>query len=281
MRSTLAYLLLLLMTSSAGLVAAQGIERKIIVEDGQFTYFIVDPETQLAHLYSGNVRQTMKQSKENERIIPTGRSFDEAANPLSFSKKGNELISINWIQNPLNSRYDAIRKTDLLNWQKQRPDWKNEEWAEASFAQPVLAPNMPWERMLADNNTLFNCFFDLTTDGSDLVMAVCNQGRIRVSRYSGNRWAIGKTLIYPEPTSFSLLARSGKIALLTAEGTLYRYDAKRTQLRLLKKGMKKNQLLVEDHDRQKYFLLDPQVLEAQTAGTFESIVNESGIELTF
>ena len=40
------------------------IERKIIIQDGQFYFFTVDEETQLATLYSGSVHQKLKVAKK-------------------------------------------------------------------------------------------------------------------------------------------------------------------------------------------------------------------------
>lgn len=273
------YLISGMLVAAANLSMAQSIERKIIVEKGQFSYLTVDPETQLAHLHCGSVRS--KFAFADDRIVPTGRSSEEPINPLSFSLHGTELISINWILNAMNSRYEAIRNTDLSFWQKVRPEWHTEEWAEASFAQPVLAPNLPWQRMLEDNNQLSNCFFDLNGEGKQLIMAVCNQGTIRFSRWNGSNWIIKKAIPYTGKDYFTLLTANGKIILLSNDGSLLRYDEQRNQLRVFKKGLQKNLLVVEDHDRQKWYLIGPQALESPAASSFESIVNESGTEINF
>lgn len=279
MRSVFTYLFTGLILLSQVVTQAQDAERKIIVEGGRFRFLTVDPETQLAHLHEGSVRQKINTS--SGLPVPTGRSTEEPINPLAFSLHANELISVNWILHSLNSRYEAIRRIDLAHWRKRRPDWQNESWAEASFAQDVWAPNQPWEQMLADNNTLSDCFFDMISNGPELIMAVCNQGQLRLSRWNGKVWNIGKPIPYTGKSYFSLIVQSGKIAILSAEGSLYRFDERRNQLRIWKKGLKKDLLVVEDHDRLKNFLLDRQALRAQQAGSFESIIQESGIELNF
>lgn len=258
---------------------AQSIERKIVVEKSQFRYISIDAETQLAHLHTAAIRQ--KPAEADDHILPSGRNSEEPVNPFCFSLRGNELISVNWILHPLNSRYEAIRKTDLSQWWKARPDWHTEEWAEASFAQPMLAPNEPWQRMLEVNSILSDCYFDLIAADKQLVMAICNQGQMRLFRWDGSVWSSSKAFAYTDKAAFSLLAQGDRLALWTAAGNLYRWEPKRNQLKCVRKGLKKNLLIVEDLDHRKHYLLDPMALEAQTASSFESILNESGMELTF
>lgn len=267
---------LLSLSAKAG---AQRIERKIVVENGQFRFISIDPETQLAHLHTGAMRQ--KSEEADDWIIPTGRNNEDPVNPLAFSLRGDELISVNWMLNALNSRYDAIRQTDLRYWRKPRPDWHSEEWAEASFAQTMVAPNEPWQQMLAENNVLSDCYFDLIAAHKHLVMAVCNQGKMRIWQWDGKIWNASEALSYPDKCAFSLVARGSKVGIWSSAGTFYLWDISGRQLKTIKRGLPKNLLLVEDHDRDKYFLLNPQLLEAGATQSFEAILNESGIELTF
>ncbi|GAA4448714.1 hypothetical protein [Rurimicrobium arvi] len=260
--------------------AAQQPERKVIVDNGRFFYFTVDEETQLAHMHSADTKRRFAEA--DDLLIPAGRSTEDPQNPLCFSLRGDQLITINWILNSNNSRYDAIRKIDLRNWRKSRPDWDIAAWAEASFVQPVIAPNEPWEQLLRDNNVLTGTYFDLNApDSNHLIMTVCNNRQLRVCRWDGLKWSVAAPIPCPFDTCFSVIYNNGSVALVDAYGSAYRYDAKRNQLKKLRKSTATTVVLVEDHDSGKTYLIPAQSLNSTNPRSFESVMQESAQEITF
>jgi hypothetical protein len=254
------------------------IERKIIIEDGQFYFFTVDDETQLATLYSGSVSQKLKGAKK--RLFPIGREYTEPFNPLAFDINADAFVGVNWILNSMNGRYDAIKKISIKDWSKGRADWTNEDWGQASFDMPVAAPNDPWERMLEVNNTLENCFFDIIKSNT-LVMGVCNQGQLWIKEYKGNIWKNRAEIKVPFTQYFTLINRpNGKIGLLDANANYYQIDEQKNELSLIQKGdYVKAQIIVVDKDKQENYLIANEAIEAGIYNSLDQVIKESAIKL--
>jgi hypothetical protein len=254
------------------------IERKIIIEDGQFYFFTVDDETQLATLYSGLVSQKLKGAKK--RLFPIGREYTEPFNPLAFDINADEFVGVNWILNSMNGRYDAIKKISIKDWSKGRADWTNEDWGQASFDMPVAAPNDPWERMLEVNNTLENCFFDIIQSNT-LVMGVCNQGQLWIKEYKGNIWKNRAEIKVPFKQCFTLINRpNGKIGLLDAHANYYQIDEQKNELSLIQKGnYVKAQIVIVDKDKKENYLIANEAIEAGIYNSLDQVIKESAIKL--
>jgi hypothetical protein len=254
------------------------IERKIIIEDGQFYFFTVDDETQLATLYSGLVSQKLKGAKK--RLFPIGREYTEPFNPLAFDINADEFVGVNWILNSMNGRYDAIKKISIKDWSKGRADWTNEDWGQASFDMPVAAPNDPWERMLEVNNTLENCFFDIIQSNT-LVMGVCNQGQLWIKEYKGNIWKNRAEIKVPFKQCFTLINRpNGKIGLLDAHANYYQIDEQKNELSLIQKGnYVKAQIVIVDKDKKENYLIAIEAIEAGIYNSLDQVIKESAIKL--
>lgn len=254
------------------------IERKIIIEDGQFYFFTVDDETQLATLYSGSVNQKLKGAKK--RLFPIGREFTEPFNPLAFDIKANEFVGVNWMLNSMNGRYDAIKKISIKDWNKVRADWTNEDWGQVSFDMPIAAPNEPWERMLEVNNTLENCFFDLVKS-NNIIMGVCNQGQLWIKEYKGNYWKTRAEIKVPFTQYFTLINRQdGKIGILDANANYYQIDEQLNVLTLIQKGdYVKAQIVIIDKDKQENYLIAKEAIEAGIFNSLAQVIKESAVKL--
>lgn len=254
--------LLLALCCGFSLHAQPAIERKIVIEHGQFYFFTIDEETQLATLHTGAV--TEKLSSAAGYPVPIGRERAEAFNPLCFDISNNTLIGINWILNSNNSRYEALKKIDLRDWKKMRRDWTSEDWAQVSFDQPVLAPNVPWQEMIEANNVLDHCFFDLVQIESK-IMAICNQGQLRIWAFAGEKWT---PLSKPVPVGFtryfSLVSVKGAgIAVIDGQGSVYRLDEASGTMSKVKNGNETQaQLLIVDYDAYKTYTVPEEVIRA-------------------
>lgn len=263
---------------SQNVYAELKIERKIIIQDGQFYFFTVDDETQLATLYSGSVHQKLKSARK--RLFPIGREFTEPFNPLAFDINGDEFVGINWMLNSMNGRYEAIKKISIKDWSKVRTEWTNEDWGQVSFDMSMAAPNEPWERMLEVNNVLENCFFDLVKSNS-IVMGVCNQGMLWIKEYDGSVWKTRTEIKVPFTQYFTLVSRpKGRIGLLDAYFNFYQIDEQKGDLTLIQKGnFTKSQIVIIDKDKQVNYLIANEAIEAGWFNSLNQLIKESAIEL--
>lgn len=259
------------------LAPAQKIERKIIIQDGQFYFFTVDDETQLATLYTGSVSQRLNNAVK--RPMPLGRMADEPQTPLCFDVDGNELTGINWILNSNNSRYEALKKIDLRDWKKARPEWTIEDWAQVSFDQPMLAPNDPWEQTMEENNILDHAFFDLVKTGEP-IMAVSNQQKLSLYHYAGGAWRKQLSMPYALSSYFSLVPHKGTILLADATGNIYRMSDTGAEL-LTKSPDNKSRILVIDKDNHKNYTLARETIEAASFSTLQALILSDAQEITF
>jgi hypothetical protein len=281
MKPYCAVLFLLLLSGfccDAPLYAQFAIERKIVVENGQFYFFTINEETQLATLYTGLLQQKIKDASKYR--FPIGRENREDPNPLSFDIHGNRFVGINWILNSNNSRYEAIKNIDLRDWQKSHSEWTDEDWAQLSFDQPLLAPNEPWQQMLERNHVLDHFFFDLICTDVP-VMAICNQGQLSLSHYNGKGWEHSVPVPVPFDEYFSLVSRKGKLGIVDRQGNVYTVDpaANMLQLKVRARGTKP-QVLIIDKDKGKNYLLPQEAIDASTFFSVKDLLKESK-EITF
>ncbi|MFA6151152.1 MAG: hypothetical protein WC716_07530 [Chitinophagaceae bacterium] len=255
------------------------IERKIIIEKEQYYFFTIDEETQLATLHTGPVFEKLNKAKKYK--MPIGRELNDPFNPLCFDINNGQLIGINWILNSNNSRYEALKKIDLKDWKKQHDEWTNEQWAQVSFDQAMLAPNEPWKKMLEVNNILDNTFFDLIKNENP-VMAVCNQNQLWISRYNGTEWKISAAVPVNFKTYFSLIENNGKAFLVDNIGNVFYVDEDGRQLVIKSKATTtKAQLLIVDKDHKSYHIVPAEAIEAGQMLDIEKIIHESGTEIIF
>lgn len=256
------------------------IDRKIIIENGQFYFFTINEETQLATMYTGSVNEKLNKAKKYP--MPIGRELNDQFNPLSFDINNGVFIGINWILNSMNSRYESIKKINLKDWKKPHSEWTNEDWAQVSFDLPIAAPNEPWDKMLEANNVLNNTFFDLIQTDGKLIMALCNQDELRISEYYGEKWHHAP----PIPVKFThqfwtLQNAANQIGILDSDGNLYRYNkmkwilAEQTQMKQI------GDILVVDKDHNKTYTLSTQSIEANPFNNLNAIIKDSATEIIF
>lgn len=268
------------------------IERKIIIEKGQYYFFTVDEESQLASLYTGSINDKLVKSKRFP--MPIGRAENDPYNPLSFDISEGQFIGVNWILNSMNSRYEALKKFTIKDWLKPHPEWTNEDWAQVSFNQPSFALNEPWERMLEENNVLENCYFDLIkTDVPS--MAICNKGKLYFWEYRNDKWT-NLWSVSTNINSFSLVRRSNtagfyfisgdgdlmvyseKDAMLLALGNVFHpKEQQRKDMLAADKG--KTYLLIIDKDNNKTYTIASESIAAEQFNSLNKIINETALKI--
>lgn len=262
-------LALLLSNTAIGQVS---IERKIIIEQGQYYYCSVNNETQLASLHYGGIKQKLSQC--NNKLIPIGRSIEEPFNPLCFDIQRNELVGINWILNSNNSRYESIKRMQLKNW-KSKNTFNTMQMLGYSFEQQTYAPNEPWLKMLADTNVLFDCYFDLIQEHKRLVMAVCNQHKLRISFFANGSWQHKALINFEAQGYFSLVYNGTALGIVDAQGTVYRYDELNNTLHKTTLGNSKHPLLIIDKDHNTLFTVEQEAIDAAQQFSLDALIQQN------
>lgn len=260
-------------------VAQIKIERKIIIQNEKYYFFTIDEESQLATLHTGPVFEKLSKAKKHQ--MPIGRELSDPFNPLSFDINGNELTGINWILNSNNDRNEAIKKIKLSDWMMLHNDLTNENWAQLSFEQPTISPNIPWLRMLEVNNILDNTFFDLAKNENP-VMAVSNQNQLWISRFNGTDWKTSAAIPVNFKTYFSIIENNGKVFIADNIGNIFIADEAGRQLVIKSKATTtKEQLLIIDKDHKSYYTVPAEAIDAGQMLDIEKIIHESGTEIIF
>jgi hypothetical protein len=252
------------------------IDRKIIIDQGQYYYCSIDNETQLATLYFGAAKQKLQQA--NHKQIPIGRAVEDPINPLCFDIQHNKLLGINWILNSNNSRYEAIKRIPL---KELKPSRNTVEMLTASFEQETFASNEPWQKMLADTNVLFQCFFDLIQQHQRLVMAVCNQNKLRISFFENGVWK-HHALIDFEPKGYCSLLFNGKaLGIVDAQGNVYRYNELSNTLKKVVMGYNSNQLLIVDKDHNTLYTINQEAIAAAAQISLYTLIQQSAQPINY
>lgn len=254
------------------------IDRKIIIEQGQYYYCSIDNETQLATLYFGTAKQKLQQA--NHKIIPLGRAIEDPLNPLCFDIQHNEILGVNWILNSNNSRYDAIKLIKLKDW-KPKSTFNTEQILSISFEQNNYANNEPWLKMLADTNVLYQCFFDLIQLKQRLVMAVCNQNKLRISFLENGVWRHHALINFEPKGYFSLLFNGTSLGIIDAQGNVYRYNEQSNTLKNVAIAHNTDQLLIVDKDHNTLYTIKQEAIAAAAQISLYTLLHQSAQPINF
>jgi hypothetical protein len=198
----------------------QNIERKIIVEDGMCYYTTIDPEFQLATLHVFAFDKPVKTAKAY--AVPAGRNLNIPIIPFSWDLMGKDLFVINFMNNALNNRRNAIKRIpmNLLN-----------EWDDKLSISDVVMKSTeirpytwfePYSEATEKSPILNHFFFDgIATSDSSLCIAVSNNGELTMWEYSNGKWKKGEDLKMQTDDFFSLFIHKGRPYLVTSDGKLF------------------------------------------------------------
>lgn len=199
---------------------SQNLERKIIIENGMCYYTTIDPEFQIATLYVVAFDEPMKAAKKY--ALPAGRNLSIPIIPFSWDVVGKDVFAINFMNNALNNRKNAIKRIPMntLN-----------EWTEkislsdvvmkSTEVQPYM-PFEPYSYITDKSNILDHFFFDaVATTDSSFCFAVSNNGELTIWHYANEKWERGKTINMQTADFFSLFLYKKKAYLVTSEGKIY------------------------------------------------------------
>lgn len=199
---------------------AQNIERKIIIDKDQCYFTTIDPEFQIATLHVVAIDKPLKTAKEY--AIPAGRSLSTPVIPFSWDLSGQNLFAINFMNNALNNRRNAIKCIplhSLIVWNDK-----------LSISDVVMKSTevMPYTRfepyayVTEKSNLLDHFFFDcIATSDSSLCLAISNNGELSIWEFRNNSWTKGEELKMVNDNFFSLFNDQHQTYLITSSGAVH------------------------------------------------------------
>lgn len=216
-RGNFIFILLILQALSA---ISQNPERKIIIENGVCYYTTIDPEFQIATLYAVAFDKPMKMAKKY--VLPAGRNVSIPIIPFSWDMVGKDVFAINFMNNALNNRRNAIKRIPIntLN-----------EWTEKTSISDVVMksteiqpyiPFEPYSYITDKSSVLDHFFFDaVATTDSSFCFAVSNNGELTIWHHANKKWERGETINMQTNDFFSLFLYKKQVYLATSEGKIY------------------------------------------------------------
>lgn len=215
------YLILILISFCwSTFVVGQNIERKIIIENGNYFYTTIDEEFQIATLHTGKSTESLSEAKRF--AMPAGRNYDAPINPFSWDLSNGFIYAINFLAHPLNDRNEALKKFKLTSLQ----EWDSTVTAIKMLMQSVdqnnFAMNDPYLFTTKRSNILTNFYFDgIAINDSSYCMVMTNNGEITVWNCIGKTWTHSEPMNYKLDGYFSLFKFKNKIYIHFRHGFIH------------------------------------------------------------
>ncbi len=242
---------------------AQSLERKMIVQRGQFYYMTVDENLQLATLYTGTVDQPLKYAKAY--AVPAGRGISAETNPLAWDLDEDHLFAINFLDHSLNDRNESIKMIPIDGLRQWGPAVQAEEVIMESIDQHMYHINAPYLFIKERSKYLHHFYFDAILHENQYWVAIANNDELTVWCYTGEGWKRSEVIGFPITNYFNLISFQDQLCLVTYEG-----DFVEVGLNGLgqKRKMAENpglgaSFFLEDRDENKTYIISPNKLNLE------------------
>lgn len=201
-------------------VSSQSIERKIIIQNGNYFFTTIDENNQLANLHTGKFTDSIKSAKK--LAMPAGRNFDDPIIPFSWDVVDTNIFAISFLLHPLNDRNEAIKRMNISSLKERSKTLTPMELIMLSVEMNPFAYNDPYLFVTRRSNILEGFFYDAisNSDGS-YTMAVSNNGEMSIWNYNGTEWKHGEVIKFPVDGSFSLFEKNKKTYLILNSGAVH------------------------------------------------------------
>lgn len=279
MRIILSILTLLAFSLANG----QALERKVIIENGEFYYVTVDDNYQLGTLYRGKINAPLSEAKA--LALPAGRGISAQTNPLAWDLSGADMYAINFMDHSLNDRNESIKKIALGGLKAWSEGVEITDMIMQSVDQNMYVLNEPYLFTTQRSPYLNHFYFDARMVGDDYWMVVTNNEELVVWKYDGANWKHSEVAKFPVSNYFSLVNSNGSLLMVDAEGEVYTVDLTGVKVNIeIKNTLKplgvslKDVVIVENRDANKVTYLKSGHLNYEKSLT--EILNEAAINLT-
>lgn len=200
-------------------VFSQSIERKIIIQNGNYFFTTIDENNQLATLHTGKYTDSIKSAKK--LAMPAGRNFDDPIIPFSWDVVGTNIFAISFLLHPLNDRNEAIKRMNISSLKERSTTLTPMELIMLSVEMNPFAYNDPYLYVTRRSNILEGFFYDAisNSDGS-YTMVITNNGELSVWNYKDKEWKHGEVIKFPVDGCFSLFEKNKKTYLILNSGVI-------------------------------------------------------------
>lgn len=204
---------------------AQSIERKIIIQHGNYFFTTIDDNVQLATLHSGKDTSSFKNAKR--LAMPAGRNYDDPIIPFAWDVVDTSVFAISFLLHPLNDRNEAIKRIAISSLKEWSTAVTPMDLIMKSVDMNPFAYNDPYLFVTKRSSTMSGFFYDaVVVNDTSFVMAISNNGEMSIWNYNGKNWKHSEVQKFPVDGFFSLFALKNKTYLATNVGGLYEISAK-------------------------------------------------------
>lgn len=200
-------------------VSAQLIERKIIIQNGNYFFTTIDELSQLATLHTG--KDTAKIKSAKKLAMPAGRNFDDPIIPFSWDIADTTVFAISFLLHPLNDRNEAIKCLSLSSLKESSKNVTTMDLIMLSVDLNPYAYNDPYLFVTRRSNTIEGFFYDGISTSEGYTMAISNNGELSIWNYNGTEWKHGDVIKFPVDGAFSLFEKDKKTYLFLNSGKIY------------------------------------------------------------
>ena len=232
------------------------IDRKVIVENGNYYYVKIHPYNQIGTLHV--LQGTDQPDSGKAYALPAGRSYFEPVNPFSWDVADSFVYAVSFLDHPMNDRNEAVKRIEMSSLKQWSEGVRAEELLIYSVDYNMYTYNEPYQYMMKQSNILDGFFFDAVEWNDAYWMVIVNQGKLMVWKHDGEKWNQSELLTQPVNGYFSLVIHDDKLNLVTNNGEIYSVNMK--GLESVKKGgelMSLNEgVLIEDRDKGKILFVE-------------------------
>ena len=198
---------------------AQIIERKIIIEKGNYFFTTIDDNNQLATLNTGKVNDAIRESKK--LAMPAGRNYDNPIIPFAWDIVDTSVYAVSFLLHPLNDRNEAIKKISVASLK----EWSSTVTPMALIMQSIesspYAYNDPYLFITKRSNIISGFYFDaIYASDNSFTIAISNNGELSIWNYSGSSWNHSDVFQFPVDGYFSLFEKDKKTYLMLNSGVV-------------------------------------------------------------
>jgi hypothetical protein len=269
---------LLLFAGGFALNAQSLIDRKVIVEDGNYYYVKIHEYNQIGTLHV--LKGTDLPDSGKAYALPAGRSYFEPVNPFSWDVADSFVYAISFLDHPLNDRNEALKRFEMSALKQWSEGVRPEELMMYSVDYNMYAYNEPYQYMIKQSNILEGFFFDAVEWKDGYWMVIANQGKLMVWKYNDGQWSHSELLDQPTNAYFSLVIHDDQLNLVTNGGEIYSVSIK--GLESVKKGgasmSLNNGVLIEDRDKGKILFVEHAAFSA-SGKTIAEIIDQFGKQI--
>ena len=198
----------------------QAIERKIIIENGNYFYTTIDDNNQLATLNTGKASEAINGSKK--LAMPAGRNYDDPIIPFAWDVDDTSVYAVSFLLHPLNDRNEAIKRMHLSSLKEWSATIMPINLIMQSVEASPHAYNDPYLFITRRSNVIRDFYFDaISIQGNSYTMVISNNGELCIWNYNGSSWNHSDVFKFPVDGYFSLFEKDKKTYLMLNSGVVF------------------------------------------------------------